>query len=57
MVCSWLLWNGDCQGADEALEFWAKRRTDETLRGKVQGVQTMSQVRYGHYVAACSLVT
>ena len=42
---------GTCSTADEALELWAKRRTDETIKGKVQGVQTMSQVRYVRYVA------
>lgn len=45
MLCAWLLWSRHCRTADEALELWARRRTDETIRGKVQGVQTQSQVR------------
>ena len=48
MICSWLLWSRHCRTADEALELWARRRTDETIRGKAQGVQTQSQVRDVH---------
>ena len=50
MLCSWLLWSRHCRSADESLELWARRRTDETIRGKAQGVQTQSQVRYVHYM-------
>ena len=50
MVCAWLLWARTCRTANEALDLWARRRTDETIRGKVQGVQTMAQVRYVHYI-------
>ena len=50
MVCAWLLWTRRCETAQEALDLWARRRTDETIRGKMQGVQTTAQVRYVHYV-------
>ena len=48
MVASWLVYSGACQTAEEALELWAKRRTDENIRGKVQGVQ-VTRCRCHHH--------
>ena len=50
MVCSWLLWTRHCQTAEEALELFQRRRTDERIKGKWQGVETASQKRYVRYV-------
>jgi len=50
MVCSWLLWTRHSTTAESALAYWATRRTDENLKGKLQGVQTMAQVRYVNYI-------
>ena len=50
MVCSWLLWTQHCQTAEEALELFQRRRTDERIKGKWQGVETASQKRYVRYV-------
>lgn len=50
MICSWLLWSGHCTRAADALDLFQRRRTDEKIRGKWQGVETASQRRYVHYV-------
>jgi PTEN phosphatase family protein len=49
MCCSWLLWTKRCSTAAEALELFEDRRTDKTIRGKKQGVETESQKRYVRY--------
>ncbi|OLP83258.1 Tetratricopeptide repeat protein 1 [Symbiodinium microadriaticum] len=50
--CSWLLYTKEAEDAEDALNFFALRRTDlEKKRlSKVQGVETPSQVRYVGYV-------
>ena len=50
MICAWLLWTGHCSTACDALDLFQRRRTDEKIRGKWQGVETESQKRYVSYV-------
>ena len=53
MCCAWLLYTKECEDADDALAFFALERTD-LARGKkkLQGVDTPSQRRYVHQLAA-----
>ena len=51
-VCCLLIHLRKFKGASEALEYFAKRRSDLTVSNKYQGVQTPSQARYVHYYAA-----
>mmetsp|Transcript_82900 Transcript_82900/g.257802 ORF Transcript_82900/g.257802 Transcript_82900/m.257802 type:complete len:608 (+) Transcript_82900:74-1897(+) len=50
--CAWLLYTKEAEDAQDALNFYAVRRTDMDHQGraKVQGVETPSQVRYVEYV-------
>lgn len=50
--CAWLLYTKEADDAQDALNFFALRRTDMAQRkmSKVQGVETPSQVRYVGYV-------
>jgi len=50
--CAWLLYTKEADDAEDALNFFALRRTDMAKRtiSKVQGVETPSQVRYVGYV-------
>ena len=50
MVCAWLLWSRHCASAADALSLFEERRTEPTIRGKKQGVETESQKRYVRYV-------
>uniref|UniRef100_A0A7S4QZI0 Phosphatidylinositol-3,4,5-trisphosphate 3-phosphatase n=1 Tax=Alexandrium monilatum TaxID=311494 RepID=A0A7S4QZI0_9DINO len=55
--CAWLLYKGEAEDAQDALNYFAMRRTDtERAMGKarLQGVETRSQVRYVEYV--CELL-
>ena len=47
-----LLWTGFCSTADEALDIYARRRTDPRLgrRRRLQGVDSPSQRRYVRYI-------
>eukprot|EP00929_Paragymnodinium_shiwhaense_P097427 TRINITY_DN59108_c0_g1_i1.p1 TRINITY_DN59108_c0_g1~~TRINITY_DN59108_c0_g1_i1.p1 ORF type:complete len:558 (+),score=129.26 TRINITY_DN59108_c0_g1_i1:214-1887(+) len=51
--CSWLLYSGEAEDAQDALNFFAIRRTDleKNSEHKVQGVETPSQVRYIEYIS------
>merc|ERR1719401_304369 len=52
-VCGWLLYNGEAQNAQDALNIFALARTDLDKEGaptKLQGVETPSQLRYVGYV-------
>eukprot|EP00301_Raphidiophrys_heterophryoidea_P001324 c10644_g1_i3.p1 GENE.c10644_g1_i3~~c10644_g1_i3.p1 ORF type:complete len:415 (+),score=69.96 c10644_g1_i3:61-1245(+) len=44
-VCAWLLHSKTIDNAQEALNMFASRRTDESLSRRFQGVQTPSQFR------------
>lgn len=52
IVCAWLLYSGDAEHAEDALNIFALARTNMEHEGfqKVQGVETPSQVRYVHYI-------
>jgi hypothetical protein len=41
-------WTQHVATAEEALDLFARRRTDERIKGKWQGVETASQKRYDH---------
>ncbi|KAL7991245.1 hypothetical protein Chor_015501, partial [Crotalus horridus] len=49
MICIWLIDTGLFKTAQESLEYFGKRRTDETASTKFQGVETPSQSRYVEY--------
>ncbi|XP_058036053.1 phosphatidylinositol 3,4,5-trisphosphate 3-phosphatase TPTE2-like [Ahaetulla prasina] len=49
MICIWLIDTGQFKTAQESLEYFGKRRTDETTSTKFQGVETPSQSRYVEY--------
>eukprot|EP01102_Stenamoeba_stenopodia_P002524 TRINITY_DN12360_c0_g1_i1.p1 TRINITY_DN12360_c0_g1~~TRINITY_DN12360_c0_g1_i1.p1 ORF type:complete len:498 (+),score=102.62 TRINITY_DN12360_c0_g1_i1:32-1495(+) len=49
MVCCWLLYNGDFITAEQVMTHFGKKRTDAFKKGKIQGVETASQVRYVRY--------
>lgn len=54
-ICAWLLYSKVAVDAEDALHFFALRRTDiekSLIKGKVkvQGVETPSQVRYVEYI-------
>ncbi|XP_032070023.1 phosphatidylinositol 3,4,5-trisphosphate 3-phosphatase TPTE2-like [Thamnophis elegans] len=51
MICIWLIDSGQFKTAQESLEYFGKRRTDETTSTKFQGVETPSQSRYVEYYA------
>ncbi|XP_026566159.1 phosphatidylinositol 3,4,5-trisphosphate 3-phosphatase TPTE2-like [Pseudonaja textilis] len=51
MICIWLIDTGQFKTAQESLEYFGKRRTDETTSTKFQGVETPSQSRYVEYYA------
>ena len=46
MICCWLIYSEFCDNVPEALSYFENRRTDPTLAGKGQGVETASQVRF-----------
>ncbi|EDQ91988.1 uncharacterized protein MONBRDRAFT_31118 [Monosiga brevicollis MX1] len=50
IICSWLLYSGMFTQAQEALDFFAERRTDKGVGNMFQGVQTPSQYRFVGYV-------
>lgn len=52
VVCAWLLYNGEAEHAQDALNIFALARTDLDHHGfvKIQGVETPSQVRYVKYI-------
>lgn len=53
VCCAWLLYTKVCEDADDALALFALERTELGLgRKKLQGVDTPSQRRYVHQVAA-----
>ena len=53
VCCAWLLFTQECGDADDALAFFALERTELGLgKKKLQGVDTPSQRRYVHQVAA-----
>ncbi|ETE70810.1 Phosphatidylinositol-3,4,5-trisphosphate 3-phosphatase TPTE2, partial [Ophiophagus hannah] len=52
MICIWLIDTGQFKTAQESLEYFGKRRTDETTSTKFQGVETPSQVKM-YYEAMC----
>ena len=53
ICCAWLLYTRDADDADDALALFALERTELGLgRKKLQGVDTPSQRRYVHQVAA-----
>ena len=53
MCCAWLLYSNGASDADDALTLFALERTELGLgRRKLQGVDTPSQRRYVHQVAA-----
>jgi len=45
MVCVWLLHSGAFANAEDALDYFASRRTDLSVGKKYQGVETPSQSR------------
>jgi len=49
MICAWLIFNYRNCGAQEAIDFFAKMRTNFSAGGKYQGIETSSQVRYVKY--------
>jgi len=49
MICAWLLYCYRNCSAQEAIDFFAKMRTNFAAGGKYQGIETCSQVRYVHY--------
>ena len=58
MACAWLLWNEDVANADEALDTFAKRRTDATKgeRQQVGGVFTLMYYTVGSLIKTISLL-
>lgn len=50
LICAWFLYNRTCETLDTAMELFATRRTDQTRKGKLQGVETKGQIRYLRYV-------
>ncbi|XP_072039978.1 phosphatidylinositol 3,4,5-trisphosphate 3-phosphatase TPTE2-like [Amphiura filiformis] len=48
-VCAWLLESDTFKSADDALEYFGRRRTDYSEGDKFQGVETPSQARYVNY--------
>ncbi|XP_070588856.1 phosphatidylinositol 3,4,5-trisphosphate 3-phosphatase TPTE2-like [Erythrolamprus reginae] len=51
MICIWLIDSGQFNTAQESLEYFGKRRTNDTASTKFQGVETPSQSRYVEYYA------
>ncbi|XP_053236510.1 phosphatidylinositol 3,4,5-trisphosphate 3-phosphatase TPTE2-like isoform X1 [Podarcis raffonei] len=51
MICIWLIQNSLFESAKESLQYFGKRRTDESTSSKFQGVETPSQNRYVEYYA------
>jgi len=49
MICAWLIFNYRNCGAQEAIDFFAKMRTNFSAGGQYQGIETSSQVRYVKY--------
>merc|ERR1712224_589582 len=45
-VVAWLLYSRRCEDLQDALDLYSLVRTDIARRGRVQGVETPSQVRY-----------
>lgn len=48
--CAWLLYSGRCPDVASALALFESRRTNLAMRGKMQGVETKSQIRYLRYL-------
>jgi protein-tyrosine phosphatase len=48
MICSYLLYSGLLDNAEEAMEFFALRRTSE--KGEREGIEAKSQERFVRYV-------
>eukprot|EP00927_Polykrikos_kofoidii_P072518 TRINITY_DN68622_c0_g1_i1.p1 TRINITY_DN68622_c0_g1~~TRINITY_DN68622_c0_g1_i1.p1 ORF type:complete len:559 (-),score=37.41 TRINITY_DN68622_c0_g1_i1:59-1687(-) len=48
--CAWLLYTREARSVQDALNLFALRRTDLAQTGKLQGVETPSQVRYVEYM-------
>ncbi|CAK0818855.1 unnamed protein product, partial [Prorocentrum cordatum] len=46
LCCAWLLYLRRQATVEQALEFFARRRTDTRFGGRLRGVETPSQVRY-----------
>ena len=57
MVCTWLLHSNAFPTADDALDYFASRRTDLSVGSKYQGVETPSQSRCTFYLLANSSLT
>ncbi|XP_063156060.1 phosphatidylinositol 3,4,5-trisphosphate 3-phosphatase TPTE2-like [Candoia aspera] len=55
MICIWLIDSGQFKNAKESLDYFGKRRTDESASTKYQGVETPSQSRYVEYYATLKL--
>ncbi|XP_054155625.1 phosphatidylinositol 3,4,5-trisphosphate 3-phosphatase TPTE2-like [Oppia nitens] len=49
MICSYLVYTGKYQTSQQALDYFADRRTDRSKGEKFQGVETPSQSRYVDY--------
>ncbi|KAG5837467.1 hypothetical protein ANANG_G00239560 [Anguilla anguilla] len=50
MVCTWLIDSNQFESAQESLDYFGERRTDNSSSSKFQGVETPSQSRYvGYY--------
>ena len=48
-VVAWLLYSKQQPNSDVAMDFFAKKRTELTKKGKLQGIETPSQKRYVKY--------
>ncbi|XP_013398292.1 phosphatidylinositol 3,4,5-trisphosphate 3-phosphatase TPTE2 isoform X1 [Lingula anatina] len=49
MICTWLVHCGLFEQAHESLDYFGRRRTDQSVGSKFQGVETPSQSRYVGY--------
>ncbi|CAK0885024.1 unnamed protein product [Prorocentrum cordatum] len=50
LSCAWLLYSRRRKTPEDALDLFARRRTDMRVKGKLRGVETPSQVRYVNQV-------
>ncbi|XP_072558500.1 thrombospondin type-1 domain-containing protein 1-like [Paramormyrops kingsleyae] len=50
MICTWLIDSDQFESAQDSLDYFGERRTDQSKSSKFQGVETPSQSRYvGYY--------
>lgn len=58
MITSWLIYSGLCNSAMDALHYYARRRTDDVIPGKMKTLTNACQVRFlWYFETLCRLRT